>query len=127
MKKSNDQIQKAKVSRRDFIRATAAVGMAAVLPGKEKLFAAGSDKLRVGLIGCGGRGTGAAKDCVNSSPNVEIVAMGDVFKDRLDKSLQQLKTNDEEQASDWSSSIPWKNAMNCAGQWPPTGVSGSIS
>ena len=41
--------------------------------------------LRVGLIGCGGRGTGAALDCVRSSPNVQIVALGDLFEDRLDK------------------------------------------
>lgn len=110
MKKNNHQKQKGKVTRRDFIRASAAVGVAAMLSGKEKLFAQGSDKLRVGLIGCGGRGTGAAKDCVNSSPNVEIVAMGDLFKDRLDQSLQQLKTNDKDKASDWSSSILWQNA-----------------
>lgn len=78
------------VSRRNFIKASAAVGMAAILPGKERLFAAGSDKLRVGLIGCGGRGTGAAQDCVTSSPNVEIVAMGDLFQDHLDNSLVEL-------------------------------------
>ncbi|MHC4157445.1 MAG: Gfo/Idh/MocA family oxidoreductase [Planctomycetota bacterium] len=80
-----------KVSRRDFIRTSAAVGMAAMLPGKERLFAAGSDKLRVGMIGCGGQGTRDAISCVNSSANVEIVAMGDLFRDRLDESLETLK------------------------------------
>ncbi|UCE99191.1 MAG: Gfo/Idh/MocA family oxidoreductase, partial [Planctomycetota bacterium] len=58
----------------------------------ERLFAAGSDKMRVGLIGCGGQGTDDAISCLNSSPNVELVAMGDLFKDRLDKSLDELKT-----------------------------------
>ena len=54
-----------KVSRRDFIRASAAVGMAAILPGKERIFAAGSDKMRVGLIGCGGQGTRDKISCLN--------------------------------------------------------------
>ena len=87
------------VSRRNFIKTSAAVGMAAILPGKERLFAAGSDKLRVGLIGCGGRGTGAAQDCVTSSPNVEIVAMGDLFKDHLDRSLAELSREVDDKVS----------------------------
>ncbi|HUW19958.1 MAG TPA: Gfo/Idh/MocA family oxidoreductase [Sedimentisphaerales bacterium] len=81
---------KSDVSRRDFIRASAAVSLAAMTFDSSRVFAAGSDKLRVGLIGCGGRGTGAAMDCVKSSPNVEIVAMGDLFRDSLDKSLARL-------------------------------------
>lgn len=78
------------LSRRDFIKTSAAVSLAAFAGSSSKVFAAGSDKLRVGLIGCGSRGTGAARDCVNSSDNVEIVAMGDLFKNRLDKSLADL-------------------------------------
>lgn len=88
------------MTRRDFVKASAAIGAAAILPGKEQLFAQGSDKLRVGLIGCGGRGTGAAMDCVQSSPNVEIVAMADLFRDRLDRSLAELsKEVDDEKFS----------------------------
>jgi len=86
-------------SRRDFIKASAAVGMAVVLPGQERLFASGSDRLRVGLIGCGGRGTGAAQDCVNSSENVEIVAMGDLFQDSLDRSLAELSRTVDDKVS----------------------------
>jgi predicted dehydrogenase len=55
------------------------------------MFAAGSDRLRIGLIGCGGRGEGAAKDCINADKGVELVAMGDLFKDRMDKALEGLK------------------------------------
>jgi len=87
------------MSRREFVKASAAMGAAAIFSGKERLFAAGSDKLRVGLIGCGGRGTGAAMDCVRSSPNVEIVALGDVFKDRLAHSLTQLSENLDDKVS----------------------------
>ncbi len=64
------------VSRRDFIKASAAVSLATLTSSTNYAFAAGSDKLRVGLIGCGKRGTGAAKECVTSSAGVEIVAMG---------------------------------------------------
>ena len=48
--------------------------------------------LRAGLIGCGGRGTGAAINFLNAGPNLQIVALGDVFKDQLDKCREQLKT-----------------------------------
>ncbi len=72
------------------MKTSAAVSIAALGSGASRIFAAGSDTIRVGLIGCGGRGTGAAMDCVRSSEGVEIVAMGDVFRDHLDKSLARL-------------------------------------
>jgi predicted dehydrogenase len=84
-----------KVSRRDFIKTSAAVGMTAVLAGKGRLFAAGSDKIRVGLIGCGGQGTSDTISCLKSAPNVELAAMGDLFSDRLDESLDKLKKEEE--------------------------------
>ncbi|HUT29356.1 MAG TPA: Gfo/Idh/MocA family oxidoreductase [Sedimentisphaerales bacterium] len=80
-----------RISRRDFVKSSAALSLAALAPSGSRIFAAGSDKVRVGLIGCGDRGTGAAKNCVESAEGVEIVAMADVFQDRLDKSLAKLK------------------------------------
>ncbi|AQT66975.1 putative oxidoreductase YvaA [Anaerohalosphaera lusitana] len=77
-------------SRRDFIKATSAVSLAAVA-GPASVFAAGEEKIRVGVIGCGGRGTGATIDCLRADPAVEVVAMGDLFQDRLDGSLRRLK------------------------------------
>jgi myo-inositol 2-dehydrogenase/D-chiro-inositol 1-dehydrogenase len=47
--------------------------------------------LKAGLIGCGGRGTGAAVNFLDAGPNLEIVALGDVFQDQLDKCRQTLK------------------------------------
>ena len=47
--------------------------------------------LRVGLIGCGGRGTGAAAQALAADPNVKLVALGDAFRDRLEGSLATLK------------------------------------
>jgi len=52
--------------------------------------AAGSDVLRVGLIGCGGRGTGAAAQALNADPHVKLTAVGDTFADRVQGSLAQL-------------------------------------
>jgi myo-inositol 2-dehydrogenase/D-chiro-inositol 1-dehydrogenase len=73
------------ISRRRFIQgaATLAAGAAAFrgLPGAH---AAGSDEIRVGLVGCGGRGTGAALNALAAAPGVRIVALADGFRDRLD-------------------------------------------
>jgi len=71
------------LSRRVFLKSSAALGAAAVVSPTSRIYAAGSDKVRLGLIGCGGRGTHDMTNCLNSAPNVELVAMGDVFEDRL--------------------------------------------
>jgi predicted dehydrogenase len=52
---------------------------------------AGGDSLHIGLIGCGGRGTGAAAQALAAAPNVQLVAMGDAFEDRLEQSLATLR------------------------------------
>ncbi|MDG5766266.1 Gfo/Idh/MocA family oxidoreductase [Balneolales bacterium ANBcel1] len=51
----------------------------------------GRDMVRVGLIGCGGRGAGAARHCVSAAENVELYAMGDLFEDRLSSSRSILE------------------------------------
>jgi predicted dehydrogenase len=56
--------------------------------------AAGSDQLRVGLVGCGGRGTGAAVQALRADPNVKLVALGDAFEDRLKLCLNALKRDE---------------------------------
>lgn len=53
--------------------------------------AASGPTLRVGLIGCGGRGTGAARDALQADANVRLVAMGDAFADRIESSLEALQ------------------------------------
>jgi predicted dehydrogenase len=74
-------------SRRDFLRTAAIAGTLAAAP---HVHAAGSDLLRVGLIGCGNRGTGAATQALKADKNVQLVAMGDAFEDRLQDSLATL-------------------------------------
>jgi predicted dehydrogenase len=81
-------------NRRDFLK-TGSAGVAAALtlaPGlSAQAFAGGDDVIKVGLIGCGGRGSGAASDALEADPGVRLFAMGDAFADDLDKSLQGLK------------------------------------
>jgi predicted dehydrogenase len=78
------------LTRREVIKTASLASLAAAIPGG--VFAAGtSERVKVGLIGCGGRGTGAAVDAVNASPDVVIAAMGDVFPDQLKWSTGQLK------------------------------------
>lgn len=50
-----------------------------------------NDDIKIALVGCGGRGTGAATQALNAASNVKLVAMADAFKDRLDDSLKRIK------------------------------------
>jgi myo-inositol 2-dehydrogenase / D-chiro-inositol 1-dehydrogenase len=89
-----DPVGKTSASRRDFLKSSAivAAGAAAThLGAVPNAFAAGSDVIKVGLVGCGGRGTGAAEQSINSSSNVKLHAMGDLFKDHLNGCLDKLK------------------------------------
>jgi predicted dehydrogenase len=79
-------------TRREFIEASAVAATVAALP---CVHAAGSDVLRVGLVGCGGRGTGAATQALAADSNVRLVAMADAFEDRLLESLSVLKGLDK--------------------------------
>ncbi|MEK7685341.1 MAG: Gfo/Idh/MocA family oxidoreductase [Verrucomicrobiota bacterium] len=82
-------------SRRQFIRTSGKAVIGGVLISQvslsEKTFAANADTLRVGLIGCGGRGTGAAAQALAADQNVILTAMADVFENRLKGSLNTLK------------------------------------
>lgn len=82
------------LNRRDFVKTTSlAVGGAMLsqtaLAGA---YIDGSDTIKIGLIGCGGRGTGAAGQALATKQNVKLVAMADAFKDRLDSSYKELTT-----------------------------------
>jgi predicted dehydrogenase len=84
------------ISRRSFLWNSAAAG-AATLAIHRGAHAAGSDILRVGLVGCGDRGSGAAANAMNADKGVRLVAMADAFGDRLDRSLARLKKLNPEQ------------------------------
>lgn len=75
-------------SRRTFLQTSSAAALAAGLsPARGQI---ASQKLKLGLIGCGGRGTGAAAQALKADSNTEMWAMGDVFRDALDKSHSAL-------------------------------------
>ncbi|MBI2435425.1 MAG: Gfo/Idh/MocA family oxidoreductase [Candidatus Hydrogenedentes bacterium] len=98
MKESSMSMQ-ASPSRREFIRtSSAALAAATAVAGARPLKGAyaqeTSQTLRVGLIGCGGRGSGAIRQALLADPNTKLVAMGDAFADRLDASLKQLQGSD---------------------------------
>ncbi|MEO9892539.1 Gfo/Idh/MocA family oxidoreductase [Aurantibacter sp.] len=80
-------------SRRSFIKKSsiAVLGGTVIYPSGLMAFnSSKNDIIKVGLIGCGGRGTGAASQALTADPNTELVAMGDVFEDRLSGALEQL-------------------------------------
>ena len=94
MKSSDVQSHGNPSSRRDFLKtSTVAVGgaLAAQLAIGRSAHAAGDDTIKIGLIGCGGRGTGAAMDALQADKNVKLIAMGDAFADRLQNSRAQLQ------------------------------------
>lgn len=76
-------------SRRNFLKAGATLGSVAALAPK-MVHAQGNNVLRVGLVGCGGRGTGAAENVMTADKYAHIVALADLFEDRLTQSRQLL-------------------------------------
>lgn len=70
--------------------AAGAFSVAALSGLSPRAYAAGGDKIRLGVIGCGGRGTHDSSRCLAAAENVELVAMGDMFKDRLDRCRKTL-------------------------------------
>lgn len=76
-------------SRRDFLKVSASVAAGtAALALSRSVHAAGSDVLRVGLIGCGGRGTGAAANALSADPQTRLTALADVFPEKIGHTLK---------------------------------------
>ncbi len=82
-------------SRRTFIKGSTAAMVAGAVAGElaigRSAHAAGSDTLKIGLIGCGGRGNGAAVQALKADKNTKLVAMGDVFPDALERAVGLLQ------------------------------------
>lgn len=81
-------------SRRQFLQTSGAIAAVGALSIPAMVHAQGSDSIRVGLIGCGGRGSGAAKQAMNADKGVFLTAMADAFPDRLADSLKSMQTGD---------------------------------
>lgn len=80
-------------TRRDFLKSSALVAGAAATPllFPARGFAENSDTLKIGLIGCGGRGSGAARDALAADKNTALVAVGDVFESQAKTAVENLK------------------------------------
>ncbi len=90
---SNKNKENRKISRRDFCKTSsiAAGGLLlSSLPVGAGAYAGGTATLKIALVGCGGRGTGAARQALSTGDGVQLVAMADAFRDRLDESLDTL-------------------------------------
>ena len=88
-----------KPSRRDFLKGTTSAAAGVALAGgwnvARTAHADGGDELKIALIGCGGRGTGAAKNCLQSCENVKLIAVADAFENNAKMSLKQLRKIEE--------------------------------
>ncbi|MSQ90322.1 MAG: twin-arginine translocation signal domain-containing protein [Phycisphaerales bacterium] len=90
-----------KASRRNFLKGTALASGAALLnPSPLWGIAPQGERIKVGLVGCGGRGTGAAVQALAADKGVVIWAMADAFQDRLDSSLANLLKSDDQDRVD---------------------------
>ena len=79
------------MERRDFVKTSAIIGAASALPRFSFAQVKGSDRIKVGLIGCGGRGTGATCNMIEADQNVKIVAMADLFADKIPGSKKKIQ------------------------------------
>jgi len=116
-----DKISPKNTSRREFLKNTGQIAATSVLAAGivPRIYAGQSNTIKVALIGCGGRGTGAASNAlsVKNGP-IKLVAMGDVFENRLATSYENLKKQHADQVD-----VPeerrfigfdaYKNAMDC--------------
>ncbi|MGB9624691.1 MAG: Gfo/Idh/MocA family protein [Phycisphaerae bacterium] len=92
MSRTNTKTDALSTTRREFLRLSAA-GMAgaATLSIARNAHAAGNETIRIGMIGCGGRCTGAAAESMMAGPYVKLVAMCDVFRDKIETARNHLR------------------------------------
>jgi len=88
----SDSIKDGLLSRRDMLKATAgATVLAAASVNISKSYGQNNDTIKIATIGCGGRGTYDTKNCLAARPGVELIAAGDLFQDRMDSFLNDVK------------------------------------
>lgn len=84
-------------SRREFLQGSAALVAGATLASQLSLarmvHAAGSEQIKVALIGCGGRGNGAVSDCMAADPGVKVIAVADSFERQAKSAAKRLREN----------------------------------
>ena len=82
-------------SRRDLLKlggvALASTAFPSIIVPQKAFAGVNSETLKVGLVGCGGRGSGAARQALSADPNVVLHAVADIFQDKMDASLESLR------------------------------------
>lgn len=89
----NKKLLSLQTSRRSFVKNTSLLAggiLATPILTRANYFSGADDTIKIALIGCGGRGTGAATQALSTKQNVKLVAMADAFQDRLDNSLKAI-------------------------------------
>jgi NADH/NAD ratio-sensing transcriptional regulator Rex len=84
-------------SRREFVKQSSLIAgglIAAPLFSKANYFSGADDTIKVAIVGCGGRGTGALAQALLTKQNVKLVAMADAFRDNLDKCYKTITADD---------------------------------
>ena len=122
-------MQQAQMGRRGFLQSSAAAAGAVTLGTlgiARSVHAAGSDVLKIALIGCGGRGTGAAANCLNVQKTlgekIHLVAVADAFEDRARAALERLKKEHADQIDVTPEHVfvgldAYKKAIDCGVTW----------
>jgi myo-inositol 2-dehydrogenase / D-chiro-inositol 1-dehydrogenase len=90
----NSEKNASALNRRSFLQTTSTAAGAALIGAlsvERAAHAAGSDEIKIALIGCGGRGSGAADQALSTNGKTKLVAMADAFRDRLDSGLENIK------------------------------------
>ena len=91
------QMPESQASRRDFMKQSSLLAggiIAAPMMSNANYFSGSSDAIKIALIGCGGRGTGAVTQALLSKQNVKLIAMADAFRDRIDRSYNEITKED---------------------------------
>jgi len=83
------------MQRREFLKSSAA----AALPLSAGAYVAAGNTIRIGVIGCGGRGTAAAINAMNAGRDIQLVALGDLLMDRVQERLSELKLKKPDQVA----------------------------
>jgi predicted dehydrogenase len=86
------EMDEGRINRRGFLKAGAAAAAVSAIPFVQTSRTAAAQPLKVGLIGCGGRGTASMREALMAEPDIEVHALYDPFQDRIDRTLERLNS-----------------------------------
>ena len=87
-------------TRRSFMKTSVLAAAATTLQAAQVNpygYTAGNDEIKIGLIGCGGRGSSAAIDALDADPGIKLIALSDIFADKVQNTLEKLKERNPDQ------------------------------